>query len=480
MSRPRNMGFIARVLTAIGAVSLAISTLMPSWGSQGSCVMPTTGTVSGLTLVNDINACNDAILSVYSGAVAPGSPVTGMLWLNSGSGLVSQYDGSVWNGIWTVDATNHLTLVQVGGGTASVSSAGTTNLGAAPQFMLTITGTNTITSFGSSAPQGTAKLLTFAAGLQITYNATSLILPGSANITTVANDSALAVSLGGGNWRVITYTRADGTAVRNPSVQVCTKIDYMGFSSGLNPSYVLALGQAISRAAFPDYFACATTVVTANTTSASNIVTGLSDATELAFGMPVEGANIQAGTTVTSVDSGTQIHISLNATGTGTPSLRFFAYGYGAGGDTTTVGVPKCDGRKIVGRDQGGSILAGAQGLGAIIGSQSHTMSLAELVAHSHTGGGTTSGQSVGHTHDVGSGTGTGNMSGYASVASGSPTITALAAQAGGSPYTATTGAGSADHSHTYSFTTSTVGSTTPFSIVDPTMAVNCAIRVLP
>jgi hypothetical protein len=39
-----------------------------------------------------------------------------------------------------------------------------------------------------------------------------MVLPGGANIATTAGDSLLAYSVGGGNWRVPLYQRADGTS----------------------------------------------------------------------------------------------------------------------------------------------------------------------------------------------------------------------------------------------------------------------------
>jgi hypothetical protein len=70
-----------------------------------------------------------------------------------------------------------------------------------------ITGTTTITGFGT-APSGVTRKLRFAAALTLTHNATSLILPGAANITTAAGDTAEAISLGSGNWVLVNFTRA--------------------------------------------------------------------------------------------------------------------------------------------------------------------------------------------------------------------------------------------------------------------------------
>ena len=53
----------------------------------------------------------------------------------------------------------------------------------------------------------------FADALTLTHNATSLILPGGASITTAAGDVAGFRSLGSGNWRCEFYSRASGAAV---------------------------------------------------------------------------------------------------------------------------------------------------------------------------------------------------------------------------------------------------------------------------
>lgn len=88
-----------------------------------------------------------------------------------------------------------------------VASATTTDIGAAASQNVRITGTTTITSFGTAAA-GTFRRLRFAASLVLTYNATSLILPGGVSITTAAGDIAEFISEGSGNWRCVGYTYA--------------------------------------------------------------------------------------------------------------------------------------------------------------------------------------------------------------------------------------------------------------------------------
>jgi hypothetical protein len=175
--------------------------------------MPTVGIVSGLTFTNNINACNSALLSLYSGATAPASPTTGMLWYNTTTNYIQQYDGASWLNLWYVDATNHLTTPQIGGGivSASINSAATTDIGSVPQSYVTVNGTVTVTSLGSSAQTGSIRVIKFAAALTLTHNATSLILPWGLNITTAANDVAVAQYMGSGNWRVLLYVPASGS-----------------------------------------------------------------------------------------------------------------------------------------------------------------------------------------------------------------------------------------------------------------------------
>src|SRR5579885_736476 len=69
-------------------ILLASILCRPSFAAQNSCVIPTTGTLSGLTLVQDINACHGSMLSVFSGATAPSPATQWMLWQNTANNTV--------------------------------------------------------------------------------------------------------------------------------------------------------------------------------------------------------------------------------------------------------------------------------------------------------------------------------------------------------------------------------------------------------
>lgn len=93
------------------------------------------------------------------------------------------------------------------GGAPAICATGTS-------IYVDITGTTTITSFGA-ANAGCWRILQFDGALTLTHNATSLIIPGGANITTAAGDVLGVISEGSGNWRVIFYSRVPYLAAAN-------------------------------------------------------------------------------------------------------------------------------------------------------------------------------------------------------------------------------------------------------------------------
>lgn len=114
---------------------------------------------------------------------------------------------------------------------ASIASASTTAIGAATGNYITVTGTTGITAF-DTIQAGSERIVQFAGVLTLTYNATSLILPGAANITTAAGDVARFISLGSGNWICVNYSPANGV----PIAPANTLATYLGFttSAGVN------------------------------------------------------------------------------------------------------------------------------------------------------------------------------------------------------------------------------------------------------
>lgn len=95
---------------------------------------------------------------------------------------------------------------------SNIASGTTTNLASATGVLVNITGTTAITAFGTVSA-GAIRSLIFAGILTLTHDATSLILPTGANITTAAGDVAIMQSLGSGNWKCVAYTRANGQSL---------------------------------------------------------------------------------------------------------------------------------------------------------------------------------------------------------------------------------------------------------------------------
>jgi hypothetical protein len=94
----------------------------------------------------------------------------------------------------------------------TLASASTTDIGAQNSFAVEISGTTTITSFGTNYTG--PRFLRFTGALTLTHNATTLNLPGGANITTAAGDTCIAYPNSSANgWNVLVYQFATGQKI---------------------------------------------------------------------------------------------------------------------------------------------------------------------------------------------------------------------------------------------------------------------------
>lgn len=118
---------------------------------------------------------------------------------------------------------------------SNIASATTTDMATATGNMVDITGTTTITGFGT-VQAGARFFVRFTGILTLTHNATSLILPTGANITTAAADSAILESLGSGNWRVGFYQRKDGTPLSASGAGTTIQTVHTTYSSASSTS----------------------------------------------------------------------------------------------------------------------------------------------------------------------------------------------------------------------------------------------------
>lgn len=117
---------------------------------------------------------------------------------------------------------------------SDLASAGTMNFGTATGNYFDITGTTTVEYLGTSQA-GSTRLVQFDGALTLTHDATQLILPTGADITTAAGDTALFTSEGSGNWRCTSYRRADGSllgSVTTAGLPAGTVLQTVGTSDG--------------------------------------------------------------------------------------------------------------------------------------------------------------------------------------------------------------------------------------------------------
>lgn len=156
----------------------------------------TTGTDYTVTIPSSYSHSLDEVITSF---VIPGGATREMLW--------SQGDAQL-----TLYGEQYTPLPSADDAPEVVSSASTVDLGATASRNVQINGSTAITSFGTTT-SGVHRRIVMGGALDLTYNATSLILPSSATIRTAAGDVFEAISLGSGNWKVFNYERLDSQPI---------------------------------------------------------------------------------------------------------------------------------------------------------------------------------------------------------------------------------------------------------------------------
>lgn len=128
---------------------------------------------------------------------------------NSGKFLTTDGTNASWSDTVPIPFNFTSRLNEAKG--ANIASAATIDLSTATGNLVHVTGTTTITAI--TIPSGAERTVVFDGILTLTHNATTLILPTGANITTAAGDVIKVRGDGAGNARVVTYQRANGTAL---------------------------------------------------------------------------------------------------------------------------------------------------------------------------------------------------------------------------------------------------------------------------
>lgn len=199
--------------------------------STGGVVFPdnTTQTTAAVTT---IPAGSDTQVQFNDGGAFGGD--SGLTFNKTTNVLTSA--GATFTGTAAMSAAAFNGAVRV-----DVASATTTDIGAVISNYVRITGTAAITGLGTIT-SGVYRDVVFAGALTLTYNATSLILPGGANISTAAGDTAGFISDGAGNWRCLWYTRASGRSVKAPAGYTATNTSVTSLASSYSTPMTITEG----------------------------------------------------------------------------------------------------------------------------------------------------------------------------------------------------------------------------------------------
>ncbi len=280
---------------------------------------------------------HQSIATWYEGSSAPLNPVTGQRWKDTSSNpsILKRFNGSTWD----VDEIER-----------SLSTSITSLLG-----ILTLT---TGKSFIANGSETITSITGWTSGIvfirwntvrTLTYNATSLITQSNANRITNQGDVGIYEMTSAGAREIGYFPSSFSGNPTGTPIHVLSKTAPSG--------YIKANGAAVSRTIYSNLMNnsfCSLSIV-GNTANANSTIVNITSTVDLAIGMPVEGAGIPTGATITAINSLTSITISANATATATGvALTVFPYGNGDG--STTYNVPDLRGEHLRNFDDGRNV----------------------------------------------------------------------------------------------------------------------------
>ena len=177
-----------------------------------------------------INGAATLVLSATNQSVVIVAMATGWIVLAQGGGATA----TAAEAIAATDASKFVTpsaLKPFGRQGANIASAGTITVTDDGDYFH-VTGTTTITDIDMTTDAtGREFTLVFDGALTLTHNATTLILPGGANITTAAGDVFTFKSEGSDVVRCTGYSLASGRAAVAPT-QMWTLLETLAMTSG--------------------------------------------------------------------------------------------------------------------------------------------------------------------------------------------------------------------------------------------------------
>lgn len=126
-----------------------------------------------------------------------------------------------------------------------LSSAGTVDIGAAASARVTITGTTSIGSWGTSV-KGVVRFVRFDGALTLMHSA-GIMLTGGKDIAVQAGDTAEFESLGSGVWRMTWFSRASGLPLVAPPVPEVSGASIANIISNMTTEQILALQKSMAQ-----------------------------------------------------------------------------------------------------------------------------------------------------------------------------------------------------------------------------------------
>jgi microcystin-dependent protein len=315
-----------------------------------------------------VNTALLAIATQHSGASSPvngpgGAPSQFQVWMdttNASFPVLRIYDGAAWRRTGRLDIANGSWCAQLGGGTSSVASAASIDLGNIPGGFVTITGTATIGTFGAAAHNGEIKRCYAGGAFTLTHSA-NIVCPGGESILADVGDTFDAVYLGSGAWLIWGYQRARGAA----GTQLQTGDTIWRYSTGARTGAVRAnagtignTGSGATEFAGPQAWRLFELIWNGSTSDPEVVISG----------------------------------------GRGASAVADWAA-------AKTISLPDLRGRVPAGIDSSGTRLTSAtmspngNTLGAVGGSQQVTLTAAQIPAHNHTASSTSTVGDPGHVH---------------------------------------------------------------------------------
>ncbi len=314
------------------AVTVSAPNFTSSDGQRVSFIATTTNT--GPTTVNGINVLKDTVNGSFS--------------LSGGEIVATNLVDLVYD---QTHGAFHLVNNPVVGSSPLVSVTGgaTTDLGALSSRFINITGSTTISSFGSSASLNFPFYTVTFAGADTLVNSTNLVLPFNGNLVTEAGSYAALVYKGSGVWQMLAYyPKFQVTARRSASGLICTN-DATTPLTKIGVSVDSAILVAASGAGMP--ISATSGTIDATTTGANGLDTGALASSSWYYAYLISNGTTTSGlvslsSTAPLLPSGYTYYMRLCSFPTDASSkfLRVMQVGgraqYVVGGGTNTPSIP--------------------------------------------------------------------------------------------------------------------------------------------